>query len=293
MRYKYQTGVIIPFAQKYYKQLILVVAAVFVTLMAAMTAISNAATTVVTPGSTDWTFMEDPNATSPLPVDASSGYVLGPGTPPLGTGSAKLTVDGDDRNILYTDLHDGTVLADITSLEYSTYAENTNNGVWTPSLQIDVDYNSELVSDAAWQGRWTYEPYQTLGTLTQEDVWETWEPTDGNWWIAVYPAALGVNPCPQSAPCSWEALTALFPDATSAGVLFKAGGPWTGGFTGYVDAFTFATATSSSTYDFELEEPPVVLGSKEECKNGGWMTSEAPVFKNQGQCVSYFAKQQH
>ena len=35
--------------------------------------------------------------------------------------------------------------------------------------------------------------------------------------------------------------------------------------------------------------PKVVLSSKEDCKNNGWKNSELPVFKNQGQCVSHFA----
>ena len=33
----------------------------------------------------------------------------------------------------------------------------------------------------------------------------------------------------------------------------------------------------------------VVLASKAECKNGGWATSTAPVFRNQGACVTSFA----
>ena len=33
----------------------------------------------------------------------------------------------------------------------------------------------------------------------------------------------------------------------------------------------------------------VVLASKAECKNGGWATSTAPVFRNQGACVASFA----
>ena len=42
------------------------------------------------------------------------------------------------------------------------------------------------------------------------------------------------------------------------------------------------------TREFNLANP-VVLGSKDECKNNGWATSDLPVFKNQGQCVSHFA----
>jgi hypothetical protein len=32
-----------------------------------------------------------------------------------------------------------------------------------------------------------------------------------------------------------------------------------------------------------------VLTSEEQCKKGGWATSIMPVFKNQGDCVSFFA----
>jgi len=34
---------------------------------------------------------------------------------------------------------------------------------------------------------------------------------------------------------------------------------------------------------------PVVLSNKDQCKNDGWKASNTPVFKNQGDCVSYFA----
>jgi hypothetical protein len=51
---------------------------------------------------------------------------------------------------------------------------------------------------------------------------------------------------------------------------------------GVIDAINFA----SDRYTFAAA---VVLTSKEQCKSGGWATSTSPVFKNQGQCVSYFA----
>lgn len=34
----------------------------------------------------------------------------------------------------------------------------------------------------------------------------------------------------------------------------------------------------------------VVLTNKDQCKSGGWATSTVPVFRNQGSCVSHFAK---
>lgn len=61
------------------------------------------------------------------------------------------------------------------------------------------------------------------------------------------------------------------------------------GLGGYLDNVVIATAADTTMYDFE--DDPTVLGGKDECKNGGWMTSEAPMFKNQGDCVSSFASQ--
>ncbi|MBX3098392.1 MAG: hypothetical protein KF761_02330 [Salinibacterium sp.] len=37
--------------------------------------------------------------------------------------------------------------------------------------------------------------------------------------------------------------------------------------------------------------PEVILANKDQCKKGGWQTSTLPMFKNQGDCVSYFASQ--
>ena len=60
------------------------------------------------------------------------------------------------------------------------------------------------------------------------------------------------------------------------------------GVLGVADALHIATSTGLDvTYDFE---PTVVLGGRQECKDGGWATSTKPQFRNQGQCVSYFAR---
>jgi hypothetical protein len=34
----------------------------------------------------------------------------------------------------------------------------------------------------------------------------------------------------------------------------------------------------------------VTLASKDQCKNGGWAAGTAPTYRNQGECVSFFAK---
>ncbi len=56
------------------------------------------------------------------------------------------------------------------------------------------------------------------------------------------------------------------------------------GLDGYLDNVVVNTDSDITTYDFEPVLTPV---SKDACKNGGWMNFNSPVFKNQGQCVSY------
>lgn len=51
---------------------------------------------------------------------------------------------------------------------------------------------------------------------------------------------------------------------------------------GTINAIDFA----GTRYTFADD---VVLTGKDECKSGGWATSTAPVYKNQGECVSHFA----
>ncbi|HYG92542.1 MAG TPA: hypothetical protein VD859_03060 [Nocardioides sp.] len=51
---------------------------------------------------------------------------------------------------------------------------------------------------------------------------------------------------------------------------------------GVIHSMTFG----GTAYEFGAH---TVLTGKEQCKNGGWATSTMPVFKNQGDCVSFFA----
>ena len=51
---------------------------------------------------------------------------------------------------------------------------------------------------------------------------------------------------------------------------------------GVIESMTFG----GTTYTFGTH---TVLASKEECRKGGWATSTKPVFKNQGDCVSWFS----
>lgn len=255
-----------------FKKILSGVVAVF-----AFAVVAYAATTAIHPGNMDgWGFVQEtPTGTGEM--------VNGPGTPPLGDGSANLVVDSTGGVILAKAAYQGLRLDEIDNLEYSTY--RTSGG---PALAIALQFNFDGdVTDAndAFQGRLVYEPYYTQTVNTGE--WQTWDPLNdtagtgtGNWWLTngAHATASG---CSIATPCTWAEVLIAFPDGgvhnTLGAVILKAGGGWAGGFDGNVDALT----VNDDTYNFELINNPV---DRDECKKGGW---EAFGFRNQGQCIRF------
>lgn len=207
-------------------------------------------TIVVTPDNANgwWFFQETPTG--------SGTFVYGPSTAPLGGGSAQLTVNNTGGVIFGTFAFVGTRLDAITSLAYRTFRVSGSSAL-APSLQFDIDTNV-TDTNTAWQGRLVYEPYYTHTVST--GVWQTWNPLDnsgtGNWWFSGAP---GNAVCSISHACTWAQVRAAFPNAgirsagTNTGALqFKAGGGWTSGFVGSIDAFSIGVNNTVTTYDFEL-----------------------------------------
>lgn len=62
------------------------------------------------------------------------------------------------------------------------------------------------------------------------------------------------------------------------------------GLDGYLDNVVVSIAGDTTINDFE---PALTPSDKNECKNGGWMMFNTPVFDNQGQCVSYVQANEH
>ncbi|MEX2054654.1 MAG: hypothetical protein WD972_00590 [Candidatus Andersenbacteria bacterium] len=263
-------------------------AGVVVAGMLGFAGVASAATSIIYPGDMQgWSFVQET-------ATGSGAMVAGPSTPPLGSGSANLVVDSTGGMVIAKAGYAGLKLADITDLGYSTY--RTSGG---PALAIALQLNFDgdvTDADETWQGRIVYEPYHTQTVST--GVWETWDALDdaagtgtGNWWFSngAHAASSG---CAMATPCTWAEVLAAFPNGgvhnTFGAVVLKAGGGWTGGFDGNVDALTI----NADTYDFELDgpPPPPTPASKDECKNGGWMSltrADATPFKNQGDCIQY------
>jgi|GEM_PF-1271184 len=203
-------------------------------------------------------------------VDGQSGQmVAGPSTAPLGAGSAQLLLtDTDEAEILVTNVYAGTRLDALTQLKYSTY-RTLGDAAVAPALSFEFD-NDLADADTGWRGRMVYEPYHTQ--TVQTGVWQEWNTLNdaagdgsGSWWGSPNGLSTLDEACPQSDPCTWAQVLALYPNAgirdtgsPLAGLLlFKAGSGWAG-FNGNVDKFVIGVQTGSNihtvTHDFEPEE---------------------------------------
>lgn len=219
----------------------------------------------------------------------------GPGATPYGTGSLELsTTVSTAKAQLLTDAYDGTPLADIDGIGYSTYRDPASTGfiAGLPALNLRVDLDANGTADAYM----VYEPYQDHGNgAVLTGTWQTWDAYqdgDASWWFSN-----GAGGCGQSTPCTWSAILAAFPSATvregtnfpiAPGSLGVNQGSGNAGFLTNVDGLYVSVSGEETIYDFDVPVGPPV--SKDECKNGGWQSFDAPrVFKNQGDCVSFVA----
>src|SRR2546421_11740810 len=150
-----------------------------------VTVLAAAQLIVVTPASLDgWQVQTDSTATV--------SFVSGPATPPLGVGSAQLSVgsDGDSgaqlRNIDYA----GVQLSDLTALTYSTYVSQDvtfpTTGDQTAYIILNVDRNGNGKIDNLLLFEPQYQHGYTTAVPDQGDnvlnTWQTWNALTGGWY---------------------------------------------------------------------------------------------------------------
>jgi nitrous oxidase accessory protein NosD len=206
-------------------------------------------TTTIKPSAMNgWGFLLETGATG------AGGFVAGPDTPPLGAGSAELTLGGSsDGMLIGVVAYGGTKLGDITRLEYSTYQPlSSASTVQTASLQFNID-NDLTDLDVGWKGRLVFEPYYSETVV--KGGWQTWDTlTQGRWWATGAPMSYT---CSIATPCTWADVLTYFPEAgihtVFTGMLFKAGSGWPSGSETNVDAFTIGISGDDTTFDFEPE----------------------------------------
>jgi hypothetical protein len=224
-------------------------------------------TIVVTPSAMQgWAFVNDQVGGA-----GTGALVIGPATPPLGTGSAQLTATSTTDGQILVAPYAGITFADLATLMYSTYQAAPNTGNATAiALQFNVASTSSDVN-ATWQGRIVFEPYVNNGGAVIAGSWNTWNALNGVWWLTK-PASFPLVACGQATPCSLATLEAAYPNIgvngnpTLGAVLFKAGSNWSN-FNGNVDKLvigvTDGSNTNTTTYDFEpaVVTPPADTGS--------------------------------
>ena len=190
-------------------------------------------------------------------IDNTLGsFITGPDTPPLGMGSAQISVSGTQRKSLATFQFAGTLLNSITTLKFSTYNPSAGNEGSVSSsafLGFNVDFNG---SDT-WQNRLIFVP---PADEVAQDTWQEWnalQSGDALWtWSGLTANGGSSTEWPDgntSTFRTWNDILAAFPTARispSNGLLGIEVGS-SDGYTENIDAFKFGTGASFITYDFE------------------------------------------
>ncbi|MFN3188579.1 MAG: Ig-like domain-containing protein [Candidatus Paceibacteria bacterium] len=209
---------------------------------------------VVTQGAMNgWEFVEE----APLAAGQVGAFVSGPGTAPIGVGSAQFTLVANSGLLLGAPLYTNTRLSDVTALSYQTYRVSGDASL-APALQINID-NDLTDTNTNWQGRLVFEPYHS-GTVST-GTWQEWNTLTQSGWFFSNGILASTSGCSMATPCTWDEVLTKFPNAgihaTLGAVGFKAGsgGSWANGFVGNVDKFVIgienATTIQTTTFDFE------------------------------------------
>jgi hypothetical protein len=230
-------------------------------------ATDNPSTTVVVKPSTmsrtpadptAWCFYDDDNDANPC--SGSGQMVTGPGTAPIGTGSAAMTVGvSTGRQDILTWQFNDVALSSITTLTYQARSTSSsgNNNVF---LQFNTDFGN---SGGAWQGRLSFSPSTSSFTSNTWQTWDAASDTAGVWYtsksINSDDGHNTVAPCDiTTSGCTWSQVKSYWPNAKignpsnpgDGALLFRVGNPG-GDYTGNVDAFHIVTNALDETFDFD------------------------------------------
>ena len=207
-------------------------------------------------------------------LDSNQEFVHGPGTPPAGAGSLRMSLSNEtnpDRVELFrTTNYDGTLVRDLRTLTYSTFVRAATGNATAqqpPYARISVDTDGNGSTDD------TLFYYPANNGTVEQGTWQTWNAADGKW---------GVNG--DRGPAATVTLAdyvVAHPDAVIAknadgdrpggGLAFVVGG--TGAATQmngeyFLDAIKVAavdkptgTTRATDTYDLEPTAPTVSIGN--------------------------------
>ncbi|HEY0545790.1 MAG TPA: cohesin domain-containing protein [Pyrinomonadaceae bacterium] len=200
-------------------------------------------------------------------IDNSLGsFVLGPGTAPLGTGSAQISVSGTQRRNLATFQFAGTPLASISVLKFSTYNPSAGNG-GSPNRSAYLNFNVDFTgSSTSFQRRLVYVPVSN-GTVIQNQ-WQEWDAINGgaakySYSGATWPAGIGGGGESGTTLKTWSQLLSQYPNArilpSDPFLGLRVGEPYPDGYTENIDAFKFGTAAGTKQFNFDPQASTVYV----------------------------------
>jgi Calx-beta domain len=233
----------------------------------------GAATTNVTVGPGD--VSPGGSWASPTGSDTGTvGFVVGPGTPPLGSGSLSMGVASTSEHRSFYDYEfgscagsptcvgPGTPLSSVNALGYSTYrnASSTQPSV-VPTLNVEIDPDSTTTSGVNYSTL-VWEP--VANSLTVSDgVWQSWNAYNagaGRWYSTADLTGYGVLECPAfTCSATWSQIVSNLPNAIiKYGLGPNAGSGWSG-FSGNVDDLVVGIGASTKVFNFEVP-PRISIG---------------------------------
>jgi hypothetical protein len=174
----------------------------------------------------------------------SQGFAAGPGNPPLGSGSYRLTVGSNSEayESLRSHVLDGRRLSDITALRYSSYESHFGSDARAVSVSLAVDRNGDGSREDTLRFQPADQGGATAGQTAKPNTWQAWDALRGGW---------RVQDAGTSGPflVTLAHYASLYPNArvarTSNGSLAMGAGcgqsAWAG-FVGYFDAVTVGAA---------------------------------------------------
>lgn len=264
MVYNSQVGVIVPHMQKIKKQLTIAVAAIFIAPLAAMTLSASAATVnncnIDKSGAVTWTLQAD--CTSSAQINIPAGVTFDGGGHTISPEFSK--TDADNNAGL------GIVKADGVSIRNVTI--DGSKGIALHGINVyqsaNVAINNVTVKNANRGGIVVNGSTVAVSEVT----------TSGSGWYGIdvdkTGAILNVTGTMHQTDNAQ-----LYVDDINVGTVNDVLKQYN-----VMHVNSHGTSPNDALYTLKT-----ILGSKSECKKGGWATSENPVYKNQGQCVSHFA----
>jgi predicted outer membrane repeat protein len=163
-------------------------------------------------------------------------FVLGPGTPPLGSGSLSVIISvANSKLIMYAPLTNITTVSSLLPMTYSTYRSTSRASQFYINLYLDTDGNP-----ATCETRLDFAP--TSSTI---NTWENWNPGTGTW-------RKKSGTCFGSGTFTNVTLSS-FSAANVLAIAYNMGDTASSyiNFNGAIDAITIG----GITYDFELSIP--------------------------------------